>query len=147
LLAQGQTETKVARDIPDLHDLKTAPEPVAGKPWVPPVPVDPQATPRKQRTGIPFPYGSAGLGAHGSERGRVFWDDRGDGTLWADGETYKASFAANGFQYVPFLGSQAPQDYPVRMTVRAARVGTRELALARDARPVRTGDRVVLDRG
>ncbi len=77
---------------------------------------------------------------------QVLFDNPGDGRLWAAGPSYKASFGADGFVYVPFFGSQAPQDYPVRFELAAVRVGATELPLA-DAEPVRDGMRVTFDRG
>jgi hypothetical protein len=77
----------------------------------------------------------------------VVFDQPGDGRLWALGATYKASFAADGFVYVPFFGSQAPKNYPVRFVLRAVRVGQRDLAFAADAAVTRSDSRVTLDRG
>ncbi|MEM9800271.1 MAG: hypothetical protein AAGA20_08095, partial [Planctomycetota bacterium] len=69
-----------------------------------------------------------------------------DGALWARGASYKASAGAEGFTYVPFLGSDAPRSWPVRFRLRSATIGGRPLALsAPDVR--RDGDRLVLDRG
>src|SRR5688572_27796613 len=77
----------------------------------------------------------------------VLFDQPGDGRIWALGTTYKASFGADGFTYVPFLGSAAPRNYPVQFTLRAVRVGGHDLPLAADAAVSRTGARVTFDRG
>ena len=42
----------------------------------------------------------------------VVHDTTADGTLWAHGSTWKGSFAAGSFTYIPFLGSDAPQNFP-----------------------------------
>ncbi|HLU37834.1 MAG TPA: hypothetical protein VK081_00520, partial [Planctomycetota bacterium] len=78
---------------------------------------------------------------------QVLFDAPGDGRIWALAATYKASFGAEGFTYVPFFGSQAPRNYPVRFVVRGVRVGGVALQLAKDAKVVRDGARVSLLRG
>lgn len=78
---------------------------------------------------------------------RTVFDQPGDGRIWALGTTYKASFGADGFVYVPFLGSDAPRNYPVRFVLRSLRVAGQAIDLARDVTATRTGDRVTLDRG
>lgn len=77
---------------------------------------------------------------------RVHFDRPGDGRLWAAGRTYKASFGADGFVYVPYLGSQAPRNFPVRFVLRAVRVGGEALPLAA-AEPELAGARVTFPRG
>jgi hypothetical protein len=77
---------------------------------------------------------------------RVVFDQPGDGRIWAAGRSYKASFGADGFTYVPFLGAGAPRDFPVRFRLCAVSVGGRELALA-DAAPVQDGNVVTFARG
>jgi hypothetical protein len=79
-------------------------------------------------------------------RDQVLFDAPGDGHLWAAAAAYKASFGSDGFTYIPFLGSDAPHNYPVRFVLRGVSVGGRELPLA-DATPVRDGARVTFARG
>lgn len=76
----------------------------------------------------------------------VLFDRCGDGRLWARGASYKASFGPEGFVYVPFFGSQAPQNYPVHFVLRAVRAGGIALPLAA-AEPVQEGNRVTFARG
>jgi len=83
----------------------------------------------------------------GLARDPVVFDQPGDGRLWAVGATYKASFGAEGFVYVPFFGSAAPRNHPVHFVLRAVRVGGRDLPFTQDAAPVRAGTRVTFDRG
>jgi len=40
----------------------------------------------------------------------VFFDTAADGTIWASSGPYKASFSAEGFTYVPFMGSKRPEE-------------------------------------
>ncbi len=69
------------------------------------------------------------------------------GEIWAMGRTYKASFDATGFSFVPFLGSDAPQNYPVRFDLDGLRVDG-EAAALNSRQNVRTrAGRVELERG
>lgn len=45
------------------------------------------------------------------------------GVLWARGRNYKASAGSEGFTFIPFLGSAAPRNWPVRFEVEGARLG------------------------
>jgi hypothetical protein len=145
----AQDLPKVPRDLPDLHDLKLPPTPVDGKAVLPPPVLDPSTlvAERKPRAGIDVSAPSYAAGPTSIDATKVYYDDRGDGTILAEGRTYKASFDANGFTYVPYFGAEAPKDYPVCMAVRSARVGTRALTLTEGTPPKRSGDRVVYDRG
>lgn len=76
----------------------------------------------------------------------VWFDTPGDGAIWARGSTYKASFAADGWQYIPFLGSDAPRNFPVRFRLQATTLGGQDLPLA--AGEIRRDHRrVILDHG
>lgn len=77
----------------------------------------------------------------------VFYDAPGDGQLWARGASYKASFGAHGATYIPFLGSDAPKNYPVRMQLMSATLGGKPMQLTEDATWSRDGDSVTLERG
>jgi hypothetical protein len=68
------------------------------------------------------------------------------GPLWALGEAWKASFDAEGSTVIPFFGSQAPQNFPLRVELQGATVGGEPLALA-DGAPVQVGQAVHTDRG
>ncbi|MCB9876118.1 MAG: hypothetical protein H6835_00835 [Planctomycetes bacterium] len=63
--------------------------------------------------------------------------------LWALGHRWKASFDGRGATVIPFFGSQAPQNHPLRFELTAATVGGRALPLPegaaqRDGAVVRT---------
>ncbi len=77
----------------------------------------------------------------------VQYDAPGDGRLWARGQTYKASFGAEGATYIPFLGSEAPRNMPVRMRLAEASVGGLPIRLEPEAAWSRNADTVILDRG
>lgn len=70
-----------------------------------------------------------------------------EGRLWARGATYKASAGEDGFTYYPFLGSDAPRNYPVQFQLASAVLAGEALDLSDAAHVVRDGDRVTLDRG
>ena len=42
---------------------------------------------------------------------RVFWDEPGDGAIWARGRNYKASFDERGATFIPYMGFDAPRNY------------------------------------
>ncbi|MBL8861006.1 MAG: hypothetical protein JNK02_03260 [Planctomycetes bacterium] len=77
---------------------------------------------------------------------RLYFDEPGDGRLWARARTYKASFDAAAATFIPFLGSEAPRNFPVRVELLEAVVGTTSIELeARDV--TRAGHAVTIDRG
>ncbi len=88
-----------------------------------------------------------GLGLSRLPAPPLLFDEPGDGAIWVRGETYKASFDAAGATYIPYLGSHAPRNFPVRFTVNAVSAGGRTLALAEAVAPRREGNRIVFDRG
>src|SRR5690606_20321402 len=75
------------------------------------------------------------------------FDTPGDGRIWAVGATFKASFGPDGFVYVPFFGSDAPRNYPVKFALRAVRVGGESVPFAATANATRDARRVTFDRG
>lgn len=80
------------------------------------------------------------------DRSRVHYDQSADGT-WIRGRNYKAQAAADGFTFIPFLGSQAERNWPVKFRLASAVLEGRAIDLDDDAAVRRDGDRVVLDRG
>ncbi|MEM8710387.1 MAG: hypothetical protein AAGG01_05510 [Planctomycetota bacterium] len=74
-------------------------------------------------------------------------DDLGNGTLWASGPKWKASFGPDGFTYVPFLGSDAPRNFPVHFALESVTVGGEPLEVDRTASASRsTESQITLDR-
>ena len=61
----------------------------------------------------------------------VWFDTPREGEVWARGSSYKASFTADGFEYVPFFGSGAPRNYPVGFRLVAATLAGQDMPLSR----------------
>ena len=80
-------------------------------------------------------------------RDRVWIAVGDDGVPWARGSTYKAHFGHEGAAYAPFVGSDAPADYPVRFTLASVTVGGAPLALEADAFAALDGESVRYARG
>ncbi len=66
---------------------------------------------------------------------------------WVRGRSFKARAARGGFTYVPFLGSSASRNYPVRFRLESVAIANEHVPLTRGAEVTREGDRFVLDRG
>lgn len=77
----------------------------------------------------------------------LHFDEPGDERLWVRGRTYKASFGPDGATYVPFLGSHAPRNFPVRFRLLGASADGRALDVEASPTVRREGDVAVLDRG
>ncbi|MEM1453094.1 MAG: hypothetical protein AAF726_21970 [Planctomycetota bacterium] len=86
-------------------------------------------------------------GAMEEIRRAVLVDEPGDGRVWASGPTWKASFGADGFTFIPFLGSDAERNHPVHFDLSDVRAGMESIPF--DAAPTvsRDGKTVTLDRG
>jgi hypothetical protein len=94
--------------------------------------------------GLALEKARAGLGAGPT---RVLFDrPRDDGPWWAIGASWKASFDRGGFTFVPFFGSQAPQNHPLRVEVAAASIGGTPLAVGQ-GEPVVADGQVRTPRG
>ncbi|MBP8298832.1 MAG: hypothetical protein KA020_00595 [Planctomycetes bacterium] len=77
---------------------------------------------------------------------QVVHDLAADGTLWAHGTNWKGHFDDNSFTFIPFLGSEAPHNYPVTLRLAAVQSGAENL-LVQAAPPVRMGQQVRAERG
>lgn len=61
---------------------------------------------------------------------RVLFDrPEANGPLWALGTAWKASFDADGCTVIPFFGSEAPRNFPLRLELTSASVGGASLAI------------------
>lgn len=133
-------------------DIKPPPSPDPVKGWHDMSPLPPEELAMRRAGGArraphaPLPVPADALPATAGARDAVLFDQPGDGRIWAIGTTWKASFGAEGFVYVPFLGSDAPRNFPLHFVLRAVRVGGQPLALPR-AEPVQDGQRVTFHRG
>lgn len=91
--------------------------------------------------------GKGGRAVPASPQTRVHFDrPQADGPLWALGTAWKASFDAQGFTAIPFFGSAAPRNFPVRFELAQATVGGESLALE-GGEPVANGNQVRTHRG
>ena len=75
------------------------------------------------------------------------FDRQADGTVWARGNSYKASFDASGATFYPFFGSETPRHFPMRLRLERATSGGEAIALAVAEKAERDGTRVAIDRG
>lgn len=80
-------------------------------------------------------------------RDHVYFDNPRGLEWWARGRSYKARFGVDSVDYIPFLGSQAPQNYPVRLRLAAAYADSEPVALDRTARAVLSDHVISYERG
>ncbi len=88
---------------------------------------------------------SAQVGGEAAKRVQ-FDRPRADGPLWALGRAWKGSFDGQGFTVIPFFGTNAPQNFPLRLQLAQATVGGEPLPLV-DGEPVVTDTTVRTARG
>ena len=60
---------------------------------------------------------------------QVLFDRTQDGDVWAVGHAWKARFDGRGFDFIPFFGSQAPRNFPLRVELDRVTVGGQALPL------------------
>lgn len=77
----------------------------------------------------------------------VLTDRAPDGTLWARGVDWKIRFGTDGIHYIPRLGSRAPRNSRLDLTLTHASIGSRPLLLALGAEAKLEGERVEYARG
>ncbi|MCU0865364.1 MAG: hypothetical protein MUC36_16395 [Planctomycetes bacterium] len=78
---------------------------------------------------------------------RVMFDrPSADGPLWALGTAWKGSFDGTGFTTIPFFGSHAPRNFPLRLELAQATVGGKALLLPA-GQPVESAGTVRTARG
>ncbi len=98
--------------------------------------------PANARAALPGSLSPAALSALGAE---LLIDEPGDGRTWARGPSWKASFGEEGMTYIPFFGSDAPQNHPVTFDLARVSLGGEQVPLA-DRSRTRDGQSVELDR-
>jgi len=138
------SETRTERPIPYQDSIKVdAPSAIVGESVVPRV--------RPTTAGVAAEKSHDGLETRMRTSARptdqLYYKAERDGTIWAVGRTYKAGFGAEGAMYVPFLGSNAPRNYPLQMSLVSVTTDGIDIPLAAPAAPVRDGDHIVIDRG
>ncbi len=99
-----------------------------------------------QRALAPAERTAARAASLGGELTAPHFDIDADGRHWARGTNFKMSFGADGASFVPFLGSDAPQNFPVDFELARAEQGGVVAPLATPA-VGRSGERIVLDQG
>lgn len=77
----------------------------------------------------------------------VYFDEPGDGALWARGERYKLSFGREGATYYAGFGPRQPHNLPHALSPDHVTSGGAPIAFEATASAVRGGDRVEIDRG
>ncbi len=75
------------------------------------------------------------------------FDQPGSDAIWVHGLNFKAKFDRQGFEFIPFLGSDAPHNYPIDFKIASARVGSTELGWQSDVQPELDGETVTFHRG
>ncbi|MFT7486006.1 MAG: hypothetical protein ACI9F9_001859 [Candidatus Paceibacteria bacterium] len=145
-LAQQPRDQKIEPASRSVLDLKTPARPIVEKVGrailaAPQPPTATLAAPR-ERTSLGDDLGPTSL------EGLVLFDEAGDGTLWAaGGYHYKASFDRSGFTYIPFLGSDAPTNYPVSFSLQEVTFGEEAIDFDHKADYSRSESMVSYDRG
>ena len=143
--ASAQQQPKVPRPLPHMVDVKTTEAAPATPAQAGPERIVPEALQHV----LPKPPKTAATGAlevSPIDFSKVFFDSAGDGITWARGRTYKASFDEQGATYIPFLGSNAPHNFPVRLQVESLSIGGESVACSTQG-VTRDGDEITLQRG
>jgi len=76
----------------------------------------------------------------------VLFDAASDGSIWARGANYKAGFTAEGARMIPWLGSSAPADRPLRLTPDSISIAGNPVAFDPSVTATRSGDTISFDR-
>jgi hypothetical protein len=78
---------------------------------------------------------------------RVYFDEPGDGSIHARGNSYTGAFDAGGATFTPLFGAEAPRDYPMTFHLDTASIGADAIDVASSASPARDGARISFERG
>lgn len=144
-VAGARGEIKTPRPLPHMTDVKsTEPAPVA------PATAGPERF-ISSETGHALVKPAKAVTVGGSDTpqidfSKVVIDQPTKGDTWVRGRTYKASFDANGATYIPFLGSNAPHNFPVRVELESMRIGGFDIELS-TLGVSHSGDEITIDRG
>ncbi|MEM9801222.1 MAG: hypothetical protein AAGA20_12925 [Planctomycetota bacterium] len=95
----------------------------------------------------PFDLDSSLQAAVDAAQTTLVYDAPAPNRIDARGATWKAHFTADGATYVPFLGADAPRNFPVTFRLASATLRGTELPLVESPTVTRDGDRVILDHG
>ncbi len=122
---------------------KTAAVPAAKADWQPQAATTPAPTEVARTAAAPL---ANALVTDLGDRSQVWFDEPRPGELWFHGADWKARASAEDFTFIPFLGSTAPHDFPIRFALTAATCGGAALPLAPGALGHRERE-VTIDRG
>jgi hypothetical protein len=140
--AQRNSEPRTARPIPIQSSEKiAAPAPQLSADPTRPAPTTPLQSVAKT------PGRDEAPTTRIAPRDELYFANEADGATWVRGRTYKARFGPGGATYIPYLGSRAPRNFPLELSLGNATVGGVQVDLAPALSAVREGDRIVIDRG
>lgn len=149
----AHAQERVFAPIPASNGAKTAPEPSRPFEAPPTRPIDaPAPTYPNAKTiselvdGASTPAFSPPA-ALGVDHTVMHYDAPGDGSLWARGAHYKASFDDTGATYYPLFSSQQPRHYPLALSPDVVTLDGQPLAFERSATATRTEHKIEIDRG
>jgi hypothetical protein len=137
--AQPPAATSITSTTPDLPAVREAAPPVLQAPTL--LDAAQQLAQQSARRSHRRPGASAA-----PQLTNVMWSPSADGSLWAIGHDWKARFDGTGFEFVPFFGSDAPRNFPVRIELDRVTAGGEPIALAPGA-PQQVGMSVRTARG
>ncbi len=152
--SSSAAQERVFPPIVESADVKTAPEPSR-----PPDPVVPRPSRPTRTAPATNPSASAGAQARSVDPSapvpagfrvdhtRMHYDAPGDGSLWARGASYKASFDGAGATFFPLFGGTQPRHLPLALSPDAVTLGGVTLEIATPSTAHRSEDSVALDRG
>jgi hypothetical protein len=151
-VGSARAQERVFPPLPESIDVKTAaeasrapdavlPRSVAGAP-IGPASARTQAAPKAHV----IDRASPAPRAFAIDHSRMEYDTPGDGSLWARGAHFKASFDAAGATYFPLFTPAQPRHYPIVLSPDRVTLGGEPLALEGTGVARRELDRVTLDR-
>lgn len=154
LVATAHAQERTFAPLPPSNGVKTAPEPARAFEAPPARPAFapagalslPPKTSDSDAAGAVDPGSPAGA-KRGIDHSRMYYDAPGDGSLWARGAHYKASFDEAGATYYPLFGGDQPRHFPLALSPDAVTLDGAAVAFERVATAVRTGNRIEMDRG
>ncbi len=129
---------------PDVKVQTTPSNPAPKAPWVAPTPSDNVAPtvkdPSQMLPAVP-------VSAYALDSKHVLFSRPNAEQLWGGSAAYKMSFERTGTRFIPFLGADAPKDYPLHFAPPSVAVGGAALSVKQDVEPTLSGTRVSFDRG
>jgi len=141
--AGAQNDPKPAPNLPPfLPDVKTP----AVFDRVTPGSTRAESAPRETKRTAKVPSDAAATPVSVIDFTRVHFDEPGDGNTWVRGRTYKASFDGESATYIPFLGSRAPHNFPVRVHLVEATAGGSPITIEPGGIS-RDGNSITIDHG